>query len=190
MTLELRPLSAEDMETVRHWRHESMETLRTPYMLTKEQQQDYYRNVICDRRGTTRYWGLHDLDIVTFREMLGDPEKGKVRTQFGNSLIGYGGIENIEWENRHGEISIIIAPEYRGKGYGAEGVQLFLQEAFDALNLHAVHGECYYSHDGPAFWKHLVEKYRGWGTDLPHRKFWKGAYWPCYWFIFYKENWP
>jgi len=88
-------------------------------MLTKEQQQDYYRNVICDRRGTTRYWGLHDLDIVTFREMLGDPEKGKVRTQFGNSLIGYGGIENIEWENRHGEISIIIAPEYRGStGYG------------------------------------------------------------------------
>ena len=40
MTLE--PLTLEDMETIRHWRHEIKETLRTPYVLTKEMQEDYY----------------------------------------------------------------------------------------------------------------------------------------------------
>lgn len=164
----LAPLSHYDMEQVRLWRNLVPETLRTPFMLTEEQQRDYYDKVICDRRGNTRYWGLW--------------------TQAG--FVGYGGIESIEWENRQGEISLLIGPDYRGKGYGREAVRLFLEQAFEDMNLHAVHGECYYSSPAVDFWKKLIEHYRGHCVDLPHRKYHGGQYWPSCWFIFYRENWP
>ncbi len=99
--MELRPLTEENMEQVRIWRHEVPETLRTSYMLTKEMQQDYYRNVICNRNSTTRYWGLYG--------DCGDLQPEKECPHF----FGYGGIENISWENRNGEMSLLIAPQWR-----------------------------------------------------------------------------
>lgn len=171
MTLE--PLTLEDMEQIRRWRHEVPETLRTPYMLTREMQEDYYHNVICNRDSKTRYWALKQNRI----------SKDFARCEF----MGYGGIENISWENRNGEMSLLIDPGYRGEGYGKEAVRLFLDQAFGNLNLYTVYGECYYS--GPVgFWAKMIEIYGGTDAYLPCRKYYDGKYYGSYYFTFYRSK--
>ena len=199
-----RPLSLEDMEQIRLWRNEALETLRTPFMLTAEQQQDYYRTVICDRHSTTRYWGfwnevtketdnhcsLRQIDTEkeieeNARELINVwiAERGKIK------LIGYGGLENIQWENRLAEISILIAPEYRGKGYGAEAVAGILGRGFGQLNLYGIWGECYTCSNAVRFWERQIAKHGGSSCTLPgHRKYWGGAYWPSLYFYFQREE--
>ena len=159
MTLE--PLTASNMEKVREWRHQFRETLRTPYMLTESMQQDYYKNVICNRDSNTRYFALYE----------------------GWNFIGYGGLENISWENGNAEISLLIGPEHQRKGCGRIAVELFLREAFFRMRLNAVHGECYEC--GPwRFW----EKFDAEAVWLPARKFWNGMYYPSYYFTFFKAD--
>ena len=172
----LRALTTDNMESVRQWRSEVQETLRTPYLLTEEMQRKYYEEVICDRRGTTRYFGFWI------------PEEPPEDKWDWERFIGYGGIENIQWENRAGEISILIGPTHRGKGFGREAAKRILCTAFKTLNLHAVWGECYYSSPAVVFWQNLIAEYKGFGVDLPHRKYWAGAFWPSYYFTFYREN--
>jgi RimJ/RimL family protein N-acetyltransferase len=178
--LELRPLSLEDMEQIRIWREGVRETLRTPYMLTKEMQEDYYRSTICNRDSKTRYWSL-----VTKR----------VTCAYGSApvesfvLVGYGGIENIHHENGNGEISLLIGPQYRKNGYGLEAVRLFLTEAFDNMRLYSVYGECYESSPAVAFWKKCVAEFNGLSTELPFRKFYGGKHWGSYYFTFTRDTW-
>ena len=151
--MKLQPLSINDMPTLLKWRNESMEILRTPYMLTNEQQNKWYNEVICDRKSTVRYWKI----------------------SLKNTLIGYGGIENIEWENRRGEISILIGPKFRRKGYGTEAAGLFLNQAFNFLNLDRIWGECYFC-GNIKFWQRLAKIHNAYCIVLPDRKFWNGKY--------------
>ena len=182
-----RPLTPENMEQVRLWRNLAPETLRTPFLLTAEQQQQYYRDVICDRRSTTRYWGFWDTEIeydykeYRVHDMIPSPKGQK------NMFVGYGGLENIQWENRLAEISILIGPEFRGQGYGAEAVEAILRRGFCELNLENIWGECYYCSPAPAFWKRLVERFHGTWVDSPGpRKFWDGKYHKSVMFNFYR----
>jgi len=103
-------------------------------------------------------------------------------------VMGYGGIENIRWEDRQGEISILIAPQYRGKGYGAEGVELILNQAFMYMNLDRIYGECFHSSIAVEFWIKMVAEYRGFQTSLPDRKYFNGTYWSSFYFMFSKEE--
>ena len=48
----------------------------------------------------------------------------------------------------HGELSIVMTPDSRGKGYAREGVSRMLKHAFDAMNLNRVHLKVY--EDNPA----------------------------------------
>jgi RimJ/RimL family protein N-acetyltransferase len=187
----LRPLSLEDMEPIRQWRNASLETLRTPFPLTREQQEEWYRTVICDRRGTTRYWGLYsqtNLQHYSIDEDTSGPSNSHLHGSRVN-LIGYGGIENIQYENRLGEISILIAPEYRGKGYGTEAVELFLRQAFKHLNLANVWGECYTCSPAVRFWERLIAKHGAFSCRIPARKYWEGNYWPSLYFNFTDFTW-
>jgi len=188
--IELCPLTAENMETVRVWRHEVPETLRTPYMLTKEMQQDYYRDVICNRESHTRYFALWEPGVPLNVSKRGDRVE---------AFVGYGGLENISWENGNAEISLLIGPEYRKQGYGREAVKLFLGEAFNKMRLHSVYGECYMC--GPwLFWNRLLDAAYGNGTFegvdsicdneafLPCRKFWNGNHYDSYYFTFTRQS--
>jgi len=173
--IELRPLSSDDMEDIRLWRNASMETLRTPYMLTEKQQDDYYRTVICNRYSTTRYWGLW--------WDCGDLEPERCM-----HFAGMGGIENIQWENRLGEISLLISPYHRGKGLGRAAVDAILDQAFNYLNLDGVWGECYFSCPATEFWRKLVTERHGYLTTLPNRKFYNGQYHSSLYFHFYRNS--
>ena len=154
----LRALTLGDMEPIRKWRNESLDTLRTPFPLTMEQQEDWYRNEICNRASRSRFWAV-ETDI------------GGTQT-----LIGYGGIENIQWENRIGEISLLIDPTRRGKKYGSVAAVEIIRAAFDRLNLKTVYAECYESNPATWFWRRVFEMFHGTETRMPNRKYLGGKY--------------
>ena len=57
----------------------------------------------------------------------------------GHMPIGQIGFNLIDWENRNGEMHIFVGEEaYRGKGHAQEMLSLFLEIAFDRLNLNKV----------------------------------------------------
>jgi RimJ/RimL family protein N-acetyltransferase len=149
----LRVLSIEDMEPIRQWRNQCLSTLRTPFPLTKEQQEQWYRDEICNRASRSRFWG------VTGEEHL---------------LVGYGGIENIQWENRIGEISLLINPAEQGRKYGTRAARAIIDQAFNQLNLDTVYAECYQNNPAVRFWDNVFAT--GYRTMLPNRKYSDGDY--------------
>jgi RimJ/RimL family protein N-acetyltransferase len=158
--MNLRALELSDMEYIRQWRNQCLDTLRTPFPLTKEQQEDWYRNEICNRQSRSRFWAI--------------TENG--------SLIGYGGIENIQWENSIGEISLLINPKYQGQGYGKQAAVEIITQAFNRLNLHTVFGEVYVTNPAMGFWVAITDAYKGYKTLLPNRKYLDGKHWDSLYF--------
>ena len=156
-------LSLEDCETARYWRNKNIETLRTPYFLTKEMQEDFYKNVICNRDSKLRYFAIRDIEKNGF-------------------FIGIGGIINIEWENGLAEISLIIAPDCTSQGYGKQAVKLLLDKAFNEMRLNNIYGECYECNKNIEFWKKIIKYYDCYNTILPNRKFFNGKYYNSLYF--------
>ena len=155
----LRALELADMEQIRKWRNACLDTLRTPFELTKEQQEEWYTSEICNRTSRSRFWGITD--------------------KYG-SLIGYGGIENIQWENSIGEISLMINPKMHRKGNGTLAAKAILNKAFSSLNLHTVYAECYTNNPATTFWANVFSK--GYRTILPNRKYCNGKYYDSIYF--------
>jgi len=152
--IKLKVLSKDDAEQIRLWRNECLDTLRTPYPLTKEQQTDWYDNTVCDRQSNARWFGVWAWP----------------------RFVGYTGIENISFENRTGEISLLIDPSQQHKGYGKQAAELILDYAFNSLNLNCVYGECYNSNPAVKFWTAITEQRDGYTTTLPCRKYVNGEY--------------
>lgn len=169
--MKLEVLTKEDCEKIRLWRNEQMIHLRTPFLLTKEMQEDFYRDVVCNRNAPHRYWGV-----------VLEPYKKDA------CLIGIGGITNIQWENSIGEITVVMDPEQTGKGYGEKAVDLLLDQAFHSLNLKTVCGECYTINPALKFWEKLSEKYQAYTTQLRARKYWNGEYWRSFYFSFDRDD--
>lgn len=163
--MKLKPVTLENLELVRQWRNECLETLRTPYPLTEEQQKEFYASLI-SRASPHRYYELWD----------------------DGRFVGLGGITYIQWENRCGEISLIIDPTLRGTGNGRRAVEELYRHAFYELNLNMVFGECYECNSACAFWLNLTTKYGGYATHLKQRKFWQGIYWDSLYFSVTKEQ--
>jgi RimJ/RimL family protein N-acetyltransferase len=130
--VKLEVLNLAQCETVRIWRNEALETLRTPYLLTNESQEQFWKNVVCNSDSRHRYWALIEENELNSTKVGIEYPCPKGR------FVGMGGITNIQWENRIGEISLILSPDYRGKGNGEEAVDLLLDQAFNYLNLQTV----------------------------------------------------
>ncbi len=160
----LKVLSYEDVEQVRKWRNETLESLRTPFLLTAEMQEQFYADVICNRTSNARFWGIW----VTDRGI--------------EKFVGMCGLENIQWENGGAEISIMLNPVHHGKGHGKQAIEMLLDKAFDQLRLNRVWGECYECNKAVDFWKKIVEDYNGYYTRLPETKFYDGQYWDSIYF--------
>lgn len=162
--LQIRPINRKDLPFIVKERSMVMETLRTPFMLNNDQQIEYYERVLCDRNSDTRYW--------IFQE--------------NNKAVGYGGIENIQWENSIAEISLLIFNQYQKKGYGKRAVDTILDQAFNYIGLENVFGECYYC-GNVGFWDKIIEKKNGYKTILPNRKYYNGQYYSSLYFNINKE---
>jgi RimJ/RimL family protein N-acetyltransferase len=169
----LRALDLADMEPIRLWRNDVLDILRTPFPLTKEQQEEWYKTEVCDRRSRSRFWAIVNTEY----------EHNAIETVKEDRIIGYGGIENIHWENRIGEISLLVSPGARGKKYGTLAANSILHEAFDRLNLKTVYAECYSNNRSVDFWRRImVDGWNGTETILPNRKYCGGKYYDAYYF--------
>lgn len=173
--MKLKVLSMEDCEQVRLWRNECLNALRTPYPLTKEQQEEFYLNVVCNRNISALYRG-----VTTKINNDGDTV---------DMLIGMVGLENIERQNRRAEISIMISPEYRAAGFGEQALVELLRWGFNTENLENIYGECYHANMAVDFWHTMVEKYDGFRTVIEKTKFHNGVYWDSTWFNFNVRRW-
>lgn len=83
-----------------------------------------------------QFWNqIHEEQGVT-------PPKGvdfAVCLRENDALIGFVGVEGIDYTHRHGEsASEMIDPGYRGGGYGSEAKHLLFDYAFNTLGLHAL----------------------------------------------------
>jgi len=153
----LDSLNFKDCERARGWRNDSLVALRTPFALTYEQQEDFYKNVICDRLSRNRFWAVRD-------------------NKNPGNFIAMVGLENIEWENGIAEISIIVNPELQRNGFGSEIIKLLFETGFNNLRLNNIYGECYECSPAYEFWRKLCRYYKIHTTLLPYRKFHKGRF--------------
>ena len=159
--MKLDVLSKEDCEQVRLWRNASLETLRTPYPLTKEMQEDFYEGFVSVGSSRHRFWAIYEARLLSAK-------------CYEDVLIGMGGFTEIEWENSQAEISLILDPEHREKGYGQKAIERLLEQAFNHMHLDLVYGECYNCNAAIIFWERIVEKYRGTTRWLRKGKFYQG----------------
>jgi len=178
--MKLRVLSREDLEAYRDWRHKTMETLRTPILLTKEMQDEFYSTIICNRNANHRYWGIWRYN------WKGD---GFYSDYAGWTLIGVGGVTNISWENRNAEISLVLGDGFQGKGYGYKAAELLYDQGFNYMNLETIYGEVYWTNPrGLKFWFRFTANYGGSNVTLSRRKYWKGRYYDSDYFTITKEQ--
>jgi len=82
-----------DRYTIMQWRNEQLEILRQKEPLSKEQQDEYFINVV-DK--------LFEQD---------QPNQLLFGFLEGETLVGYGGLVHIDWENRNAEISFLTHSE-------------------------------------------------------------------------------
>lgn len=163
--MKLKALSLPDLERVRLWRNEQVSCLRTPYLLTQEQQETFYRDVICNRQANARFWGICE-----------------------EGLIGMLGIESIELENRRGEISLITNPRYRNNDVYKQALLLLLDKGFGGLNLDNIWGECYECNELFDFWVKMIGELCGTSCKMENTKFFNGKYYNSLYFNFNKAR--
>ena len=149
--MELKAPTWQDVERVRHWRNNALETLRTPYLISEDMQSNFYDS-LQNRESRNRYWSIYDND----------------------ELIGFGGLTGIEWENGLAEISLIMGAKYRGKGLGRRAVALILDTGFGNMGLKTIYGECYECNTAVDFWGAITKEHGGYITTIPRRKMWQG----------------
>ena len=117
--MKLRTITEADLPMIMSWRKAYPESLRTCFELTYAMQYDWFVNIVNNRQANARYWIiLDDADIP----------------------VGYGNISNIQWENRTGEIGLLIEQGHLGEGKGIGGVKLLLEQAFCFMNLENIWG--------------------------------------------------
>ena len=152
MTIRLATLTDADAEPTARWREAARANLRTPYVLSVDEQCEFIGN-LPKHRHEYRYWAVKADD----------------------QTVGIAGLNPIEWENGLAEISLVLDPVHIGKGYGAAAFALVLDEAFKQLRLAQVHADVYEHNPALGFWGHMARKYGATQATLPGRKFSGGA---------------
>ena len=69
------------------------------------------------------------------------PSSMVFRIEYEDKLIGEIGFRTIKWFNRKAEISLVVTPEYQGKGHGKQALLLLMQFAFKKMNLYRLEAE-------------------------------------------------
>jgi RimJ/RimL family protein N-acetyltransferase len=87
--LSLVPIRDEDKYAIRNWRNDQMDVLRQESLLTLEEQEAYFENVI------SKLFEVEEPTQFIFSLL----EK--------SHLIGYGGLVHIDWKNKTAEISFL-----------------------------------------------------------------------------------
>ena len=117
--IKFRAIEREDLPTLRDWRNELKDLFRQYRYLNMENQEQWFGGLTNDNSQV--------MYAVTNMEGL---------------LIGVAGWYNIDWLNRHADLSIYIGGE-KGKGYGTATLNELHRIAFMELNLLTVRLEVF-----------------------------------------------
>lgn len=118
------PIRYEDRFKIMEWRNEQMYHCRQSSLLTKVDQENYFKNVIAI---------LFDKD---------KPEQILFSYLKDGEFIGYGGLVHINWIDRNAEISFLIKTELEKNEFKIHWgiyLQLLEQLAIKELNLHKIY---------------------------------------------------
>ncbi|MEO9872952.1 GNAT family N-acetyltransferase [Ekhidna sp.] len=118
------PIRLEDRYLIMKWRNEQIYHLRQKNSLTKEQQDDYFSNVIAK-----------SYDQVSPHQLLFSFLKE-------SECIGYGGLVHINWIDMNAEISFIMNTELEKSGFKSIWscyLELIELIAFDQLEFHKIY---------------------------------------------------
>ncbi len=188
--MKLKPLSLFDVEQARQWRNEQLEMLRTSFPLTKEMQEQFYHNVISNRQANARFWGLweekKEAEIYNAIDNLIFKDDNKQIYLY--EPIGMVGIENIQWENKLGEISLLLNPEYNNQENLEQALKLILDQGFNYLNLENIYTEVYKCNNIYDFWIDIKRRIDVDVAILPNRKYFNGLYHDSIYINFNKER--
>lgn len=157
----------EDMLTDLEWRKTCPESLRTTHLITPYEQTNFYHTVIANGQAPHRYYAVRD----------------------GAACVAVVSLEYIQWENRYAEIGLIVDPRRQRQGIGYQAVDLILEKAFDCMGLKTVWGEVYEVNPSLQFWVRVCERYHGFMTKWPRRKFWHGRLYDAVLFSIAQEGW-
>lgn len=118
------PIRYEDRFKIMEWRNEQMYHLRQSALLTKEDQENYFSNLVA------KLFNEEKPNQILF-SYLKDGE-----------CIGYGGLVHINWSDKNAEISFIMKTELENTEFNKHwGIYLDLLEeiAFKDLKLHKIY---------------------------------------------------
>lgn len=120
----LVPIRLEDRYDIMHWRNEQMYHLRQNSPLTKEEQDNYFENVI--------------VDLFTQKQ----PDQILFSFLEAERCIGYGGLVHINWKDRNAEVSFIMDTRLEKdhfEKYWLIYLSLIEKAAFFDLGLHKIY---------------------------------------------------
>ncbi|MFT3909285.1 MAG: GNAT family N-acetyltransferase [Ferruginibacter sp.] len=119
----LVPLREEDKYDIMHWRNEQIYHLRQAKPITKEEQDNYFTNVV------SKLFSQQQPSQILFSYLKDDV------------CIGYGGLVHINWVDKNAEISFIIDTKLEKDHFEFHWINylgLIEQLAFKELNLHKI----------------------------------------------------
>lgn len=160
--MNLEPLTLDIAIEAARWRNEQPRQLRTHGHTEEEGQREWFNN---QRNDNTQMWWA----IV---------EDGEA--------IGYCGVQFINWLNRNGEISFLMAPEHQDKW--AMAFQLFLWTLFEVTPLHTVWAEVYTCSENVADWNQAHFDHHCERGFMPCRKHLDGEYYGADMYTFWRPE--
>ena len=118
------PIRYEDRFDIMQWRNEQMYHLRQNSLLTEEDQENYFRNVVAS------LFDQKKPDQILFSYLRNE------------KCIGYGGLVHINWNDKNAEISFIMNTQLENDEFEKHWriyLKLIEEVAFEELNLHKLH---------------------------------------------------
>lgn len=117
------PIRFEDRYDIMKWRNEQVYHLRQNGLLTKEDQDKYFENIV------NKLFDQKNPNQILFSFLKG------------GECIGYGGLVHINWQDKNAEISFIMDTELEtgnSEKYWSEYLELIEQVAFTDLMFHKI----------------------------------------------------
>lgn len=130
----IKPVSPEEIESIRIWRNLQMDVLRQKKPIGFEEQIDYFQKNI---------WPLFE-----------QKQPSQILFSFyeNEKLLGYGGLVHISWENKRSEMSFLLNPDHIKnnivyKKYFSEFISFMKKINFEELGFHKLYTETYSHRD-------------------------------------------
>jgi RimJ/RimL family protein N-acetyltransferase len=126
----LVPIREEDIQLIKDWRNTQIDILRQEKPITKEQQINYYNQIV------KKSFSDEKPALILFSFLYND------------SCIGYGGITNIDWNAKNAELSFLLDTNrtHNKKTYEKDFttfLHLVFEIAFKELNFNRIFTETY-----------------------------------------------